>query len=412
MRLYDTAARAVSDLVPRGDVVSLYVCGITPYDGGHLGHAMTYHTFDVVTRRLQSLGHEVRSVRNVTDVDDDIMRVSRERGVRWDDLAESVTRAFDKDMEAIDVLPVFATPRASEHVLAMIDWIRDLVDRGYAYAVDGWVYFEVSRLETFGNLCRLDERAMVQLLRERGGNPEDPRKRGPLDFVLWQPSLEDEPSWPSPWSDGRPGWHIECSVLATAFLGAPIDLHGGGDDLIYPHHESEIAQAAGAGIHPYVSRWAHVAMVGYQGQKMSKSLGNLVFVRDLLAEVPPATIRLLLAAQRYRTAWEYTPELLATAERRRQRLESAARSGGRLGAERATHLLEEFLAAIDEDLDTPEALRVADATAVAIEEAAARGGGPADGRAGGDVLAEMLGIIGAAGAVDDVLPTPLPAADA
>src|SRR5258708_25655461 len=242
MHLYDTAARAVRPFQPSGDPVSLYVCGITPYDAAHLGHAFTYHVFDVVTRRLTAAGIPVRSVRNVTDVDDDIFRVARERGVDRVALpAEQVAR-FDREMAAIDVLPVAAAPHASQHVPQMVDWIAWLRRAGGAYARDGWVYFEGKRFDRYGKLSRLSREQMLARSRERGGDPDDPRKRDPLDFVLWQPALDDELSWDSPWGRGRPGWHIECSVLATELLGDPVDLHGGGDDLIYPHHESEIAQ--------------------------------------------------------------------------------------------------------------------------------------------------------------------------
>ena len=306
IRLFDTASRTLQPLDAGGRAIRLYVCGITPYDGGHLGHAFTYHTFDLLTRRLRSLGQPVRSVRNVTDVDDDMMRVSAARGIGWRELADQVVRDFDRDMGAIDILAVDAAPYASHHVPAMVDWISRIADAGMAYAVDGWVYFEVAKLPGYGHLSGLGAEEMLRLSRERGADPDDPRKRAQLDFVLWQPSRSGEPSWASPWGAGRPGWHIECSVLSTAELGTPLDVHGGGDDLIFPHHEFEIAQAAGVGISPYARLWVHVAMVGYQGEKMSKSLGNLVFVRQLLERVPAATVRLLLAGHHHRAAWEYT----------------------------------------------------------------------------------------------------------
>ena len=205
LRLFDTADRSLRPLdVEGGAPVGLYVCGITPYDGGHLGHAFTYHTFDLLTRRLRSLGHPVRSVRNVTDVDDDMMRVSAARGIPWQELAEQVVGDFDRDMAAIDILPVDAAPRASRHVPAMIDWISRMVEAGFAYERDGWVYFEVARFPAYGELSGLTREAMVRLSRERGADPADPRKRAPLDFVLWQPSLAGEPSWASPWGTGAP----------------------------------------------------------------------------------------------------------------------------------------------------------------------------------------------------------------
>ena len=395
LRLFDTATRSLRP-VPVGDrPLRLYVCGITPYEGGHLGHAFTYHTFDVLTRRLRSLGQDVHSVRNVTDVDDDILRVARERGVSWEELANTVTAEFDRDMAAISILDVDAAPRASQHVADMIDWISELERRGYAYRADGWVYFEVSRLREYGSLSGLDAGEMRRLSAERGGDPDDPRKRAPLDFVLWQPSLPGEPAWASPWGDGRPGWHIECSVLASGHLGTPVDIHGGGDDLVFPHHESEIAQAVGAGVSPYVSLWVHVAMVGYHGEKMSKSLGNLVFVSELLERVPPAAIRLMLAAHHHREAWEYTDPLLEAAEARRRRYAQAAQAGATLDTREAERWRGEFLARVDEDLDTPGALRVADALAEHLVGAPRAAGGAVE---GGTLLRELLDLLGTASA--------------
>jgi L-cysteine:1D-myo-inositol 2-amino-2-deoxy-alpha-D-glucopyranoside ligase len=394
IRLFDTASRSLQPLEAGAQAVRLYVCGITPYDGGHLGHAFTYHTFDVLTRRLRSLGRPVRSVRNVTDVDDDMMRVSAARGIGWRELADQVVRDFDLDMGTIDILAVDAAPRASQHVPAMVDWISRIAEAGLAYAVDGWVYFEVAKLPAYGRLSRLGAEEMLRLSREGGADPDDPRKRAPLDFVLWQPSRSGEPSWASPWGAGRPGWHIECSVLSTAELGTPIDVHGGGDDLIFPHHESEIAQAAGAGISPYARLWVHVAMVGYQGEKMSKSLGNLVFVRQLLERVPAATVRLLLADHHHRTAWEYTDADLEAAEARRRRYATAARARSTLERAEADGWRARFLERIDDDLDAPGALEVADRLAARL--AAAGVAGPEDGAA---LLAQLLDLVGAASAV-------------
>ncbi len=397
IRLFDTASRSVRPLQAGGGGVGIYVCGITPYDGGHLGHAFTYHTFDLLTRRLRSLGHRVTSVRNVTDVDDDMMRVSAARGVGWRELAEQVIADFDRDMAAIHILPVEAAPRASHHVPAMVDWISRLVGSGFAYAVEGWVYFEVSRLPAYGRLSGLGTEEMLRLSRERGADPDDPRKRAPLDFVLWQPSRSGEPSWPSPWGAGRPGWHIECSVLSTQELATPIDVHGGGDDLVFPHHESEIAQAAGVGISPYVTLWAHVAMVGYQGEKMSKSLGNLVFVRQLLERVPPATVRLLLAAHHHRSAWEYTDRELDAAEARRRLFALAAGAGTALEISEAAGWRDEFLDRLDDDLDAPGALEVVDRLVRRLSGGTSRGGTVP----GAELLAQLLDFVGASSLVSE-----------
>lgn len=377
VRLFDTLTGEVRPLVAEDGRVGMYVCGITPYDGGHLGHAFTYHTFDVLTRRLRMEGVVVRSVRNVTDVDDDILRVSRQRGLDWRELGETETARFDRDMAAIGILDVDSEPRASARVPAMVEWIESLVARGHAYGSEGWVYFDVRSYPQYGALSRLDRVAMLRLSAERGADPHDPRKRDPLDFVLWQPSLADEPAWPSPWSSGRPGWHIECTVLAKAELALPIDVHGGGDDLTYPHHESEIAQAHGGGVEGYVRHWVHVAMVGYRGEKMSKSLGNLVFVRDVLEPTSAAVVRLLLCAHHHRSAWEYTTADLDVAKKRAVSYAALLDERSWLASDRAQKLREDFLGRIDDDLDLPGALEVLDAAPEAVQTRVMADGVPA-----------------------------------
>ena len=395
MRLYDTATRTVMEVTPRDGRVGIYVCGITPYDAAHLGHAFTYHVFDVITRRLRSDGVSVRHVRNVTDVDDDLLRAARERHTDFRVLASDQVAQFDRDMSEIGLLAVDADPRATGHVPEMVEWIARLADTGVAYERDGWVYFDVTLFPPYGNLSKLDEAAMTTLSKLRGADPDDLRKRHPLDFVLWQRSGEGEPRWPSPWGDGRPGWHIECSVLSTGELGHPIDIHGGGDDLIYPHHESEIAQAEAIGVQPYVRHWVHAAMVRLHDEKMSKSLGNLVFVRDLLDKAPGAAVRLLLAAHHYRESWTYEAGELADAETRRRRLFDALRSGSALETAHAGELQQRFYERVDDDLDTPGALRVLDEAAEALSQSVLRSGAPRAVSAE-EVMAPMHDILGVA----------------
>ncbi|HEV7678454.1 MAG TPA: cysteine--tRNA ligase [Candidatus Dormibacteraeota bacterium] len=402
MHLYDTGARTVRPFQPPGDAVSLYVCGITPYDAAHLGHAFTYHVFDVVTRRLRAAGRQVKSVRNVTDVDDDIFRVARQRGVPYAELVAEQVARFDREMASIDILPVTAAPLASEHVPSMVRWIERLEREGAAYARDGWVYFDVSTFDRYGALSGLSRDEMLALSRERGADPDDPRKSDPLDFVLWQPSLADESSWESPWGMGRPGWHIECSVLATDLLGDTVDLHGGGDDLIYPHHESEIAQVEAISHHPFVRHWMHVAMVQLDGVKMSKSLGNLVFVGDCLRRCAPGSVRLALAAHHYRTAWSFVAGELDDAEARRIAYRDAIAHGAALDPKDALHVEQEFFARLDDDLDTPGALRVLDDLASHMRDA---GSGRSTGADGEVLMRRLLGVLGA-----DVVPTATPAA--
>jgi L-cysteine:1D-myo-inositol 2-amino-2-deoxy-alpha-D-glucopyranoside ligase len=392
MQLFDTARQEVVPFEPLNGRVGIYVCGITPYDSAHLGHAFVYHVFDVISRRLRDLGLSVRSVRNVTDVDDDILRVAKLRGRDFRDLAEEQVGLFDRDMAAIGLTPVDAAPRATAHVPEMVEWVTRLVERGYAYAVNGWVFFDSDVYPDYGRLSRLDQATMTRLSRERGADPDDPRKRHPLDFVLWQESTPGEPSWPSPWGAGRPGWHIECTVLSTGALGHPIDIHGGGDDLIYPHHESEIAQADTAGVAPYVRHWSHVAMVNHEGEKMSKSLGNLVFVRDLVGRVPGAAVRVLLGQHHYRTSWTYDDAEVDLAAARYERYQAAIRSSGTVSARAAQEHERRFMERLDDDLDTAGALDVLDALAADLSA------GPEDVAPevdGGALLERLLGILGA-----------------
>jgi L-cysteine:1D-myo-inositol 2-amino-2-deoxy-alpha-D-glucopyranoside ligase len=369
MRLYDTARQAVVPFEP-GEIVTMYTCGITPYDATHLGHAATYLTYDVLQRRLRDLGHDTRCVRNVTDVDDDILRKARELGVHYLDLAAAETARFDSDVKALGLLPAWSEPRATSAIADIRGFIGMVLDRGHAYAAGGGVYFDIGSFPRFGQVSHLDRDEMLRLAAENGGNPDDPHKRDPLDFVLWQPSADDEPSWDSLWGAGRPGWHIECSALALRELGTTIDLHGGGADLIFPHHECEAAQSEAATGEPFVRHWMHQAMVCMDGEKMSKSLGNLVFVSDLLKVWDPRVIRLTVVARHYREAWEYDDALLDEAADRLARW--SARRGD--GLRRDVDVVDAVRSCLDDDLDTPNAVRVIDeaaATGADIAEAAA-----------------------------------------
>jgi len=284
----------------------MYVCGITPYDSTHLGHAFTYLSHDVLIRRLESLGHEVRMVRNITDVDDPLFERADELGVSYLDLADAEMARFHSDLEALDLRPAASEPRASESMPEIVSTIEALIERGHTYVSDGIVYFDTATFDQFGEFVGADEAELVALSAQRGGTPDDPRQRNPLDFVLWKPSAANEASWEAPFGRGRPGWHIECSAMARKELGgAPLDLHGGGSDLTYPHHQCEIAQSESAFEAPFANHWMHGGMVGYEGTKMSKSLGNLVFVSDLLKTAEPAAIRAALLAHHYRSDFEW-----------------------------------------------------------------------------------------------------------
>jgi L-cysteine:1D-myo-inositol 2-amino-2-deoxy-alpha-D-glucopyranoside ligase len=358
MRLYDTARQ---DVIPFevGPLVTMYTCGITPYDATHVGHAATYARYDVLQRRLLDLGHEPRCVRNVTDVDDDILRRARELGVDYLDLAARETASFRADMAALNMLPVASEPAATSAIHDILNLVGRVLDRGHAYQAGGGVYFGVGSFDGFGRLGHLSRDEMVELSRQRGGRPDDPHKRDPLDFVLWQPSAPDEPAWDSLWGPGRPGWHIECSALALRELGTTIDLHGGGTDLIFPHHECEAAQSEAATGELFVRHWMHVSMVRLGGKKMSKSLGNLVFVSDLVKEWDPMAIRLTILAHHYRESWEWSDDLMGEAADRLGTWRAAGEGDAALDAARA---------ALDDDLGTPDAV-------TAIDAAAARGQG-------------------------------------
>ncbi len=368
MNLYCTAKEAVVPFEP-GPVVTMYTCGITPYDAAHIGHAAVYVTYDVLQRRLIDLGHDVHVVRNITDVDDSILQKARELGVHYLDLAAAETARFDDDMKAIGLLPVWSEPRATSAIADIRGFIGMVLDRGHAYTAGGAVYFDVGSFPGFGEVSHCTRDQMLAYARERGGNVDDPNKRDPLDFVLWQPSLDDEPSWESLWGPGRPGWHIECSALALRELGTTIDLHGGGADLIFPHHECERAQSEAATGQPFVRHWMHQAMVRMDGEKMSKSLGNLVFVSELRKQWDPMAIRLLLIENHYREEWEWDDTRMPRAADRLERWRKAGEGDG---------ALDEVRAALDADLDTPAAV-------AAIDAAAARGQGVS-------AAAQLLGV--------------------
>ncbi|MBS1837327.1 MAG: cysteine--tRNA ligase, partial [Actinobacteria bacterium] len=360
-----TAREAIVPFEPADRVVTMYTCGITPYDSTHLGHAATYLTYDVLQRRLRDEGHETRCVRNITDVDDSILPKARELGVHYLDLAAAELARFDADMERLGMLPAWSEPRATSAIPDIRGFIGMVLDQGFAYQAGGAVYFEVANFPKFGQISHFSREQMLELAAERGGNVEDPNKRDPLDFVLWQPSMPDEPSWDSLWGPGRPGWHIECSALCLRELGTTIDLHGGGSDLIFPHHECEAAQSEAATGDPLVRHWMHQAMVRMDGEKMSKSLGNLVFVSDLAMLWDPRAIRLACIGHHYRDSWEWRGDLMPEADVRLRRWVAAGEGSG---------ALDEVRAALDSDLDTPGAVAAIDAAAargVGVSEAAA-----------------------------------------
>ncbi len=385
MRLYDTSQGAVVPFEP-GDTVSIYVCGVTPYDATHLGHAFTYLCFDVLIRRLEDLGHEVKMVRNITDVDDSILAKAKEIDVDYMELGLSETAQFRDDIKALDLRPAVAEPTVTGSINEIISLISQLAEKGHTYTVDGTTFFDVTTFSDFGQISGYDEPTMISFANERGANTEDERLRNPLDFILWQKSEEGEPSWDSPFGPGRPGWHIECSAMAMSELGPTIDLHGGGDDLIFPHHECETAQSVAANNSPFARHWMHIGMVAYEGEKMSKSLGNLVFVRDLRTGHDPRAIRLALLSNHYRAGFEWFDSDIDKGEAMLERMIEAASCPS--GPDSET-LLTQVREAIDDDLNLPKACEIIDDFAVKTIEGS---GNDSDAKTALTKAAELLGV--------------------
>jgi L-cysteine:1D-myo-inositol 2-amino-2-deoxy-alpha-D-glucopyranoside ligase len=360
---------------PDGKEVSLYVCGITPYDTTHLGHAFTYTSADILVRYLESQGLKVNYVQNVTDIDDDILRKAKEVGEDWLSVGNRWTAHYIQDMLDLNVRPPDFFPRATDVIPQIIETVNQLLEAGVGYESGGSVYFHIGSWPAFGKLSRMLYEQMLPVANERGNHPDDPKKRDPLDFVLWQAQAPGEPYWDSPWGPGRPGWHIECSTMSTHFLGRPVDIHGGGADLCFPHHEAEIAQVepVDAG-EPFVRVWMHTAMVYHEGEKMSKSLGNLVWVRDLFETFSADALRLYLGGHHYRERWSHSERELEKAEELADRLRIAITiPGGEAGPLDPTAAWGAFTAAMDEDLDTSAARDVLESLADKVIEAASVG---------------------------------------
>ena len=369
---YDTAAGEVRPLVPADGTARLYVCGITPYDATHLGHAHTYLAFDLLNRAWRNAGHDVRYAQNVTDVDDPLLERADRDGIDWRELAARETDLFRVDMTALRMLPPDYFVGVAESVDRIGEAVGQLVETGAAYRVDDDVYYDISSAPAFGQVSHLDQAAMRPVFAERGGDPDRPGKRNPLDALLWRAERPGEPSWPSPVGPGRPGWHIECTVIAREHLGPEFDVQGGGSDLVFPHHEMSAAHLeTGRPGERFAKAYLHAGMVAFDGEKMSKSRGNLVFVSRLREQdVHPMAIRLALLSHHYRCDWEWTDRDL---DRAVDRLTSwrAAASAGRGAA--SEPVVTEVLAALANDLDAPAALEAIDRWAARVNEAAPGG---------------------------------------
>ena len=357
MRLYDTARGEVVEL-EAGPLVTMYSCGITPYDSAHLGHAAVYLYFDMLQRRLRDAGHQTRCVRNVTDVDDDILRKARELGVHYLDLAAEEMARFDAEMGLLNLLPVYSEPRATSAISEILSLIGAALQGGFAYESGGSVYFSVAAFPEFGRISGYDRAQMLVLAAEQGGHPEDPHKRDPLDFVLWQPSLPDEPAWESRWGPGRPGWHIECSALVLRELGETIDIHGGGRDLVFPHHECETAQSesvTGSASSGCGSTWAWWAWAGRRCPSRSATWSSSAICARSGTRPPCDSPFWRTTTGRTGTG---TPTRTCRRRRPAWRCGAAPDSDGAAG-------LAAVRAALDADLDTPGALWALDEEATA-----------------------------------------------
>ena len=358
MKIFNTQSQTLEDFTSPDGNVGIYVCGVTPYDTTHLGHAFTFLTYDVLVRYLRFQGYAVTYVQNVTDIDDDILRKAGELGIDWQELGRREIEQYRTDMRNLNAVEFDHYVAATEHITQVVENVRELIDAGVAYEVNGSVYFSIAKDPEFGKLSKLPIEEMLPIANERGNKPDDPNKQDPLDFLLWQAGIPGEPTWDSPWGPGRPGWHIECTAMSRHYLGDQFDIHGGGYDLIFPHHEAEIAQAeAVTGAEPFVRYWMHVAMVDYQGEKMSKSLGNLVYVKNLIQTYSADAIRMSLLRHHYREPWEFfdgdTRECEVIADNMRNAVKVTGSGGAILDP---APFREAFLAAMDNDLETGLAL--------------------------------------------------------
>lgn len=366
LRLYNSLTREKELFrTLKRDKVLIYVCGITPYDTTHLGHAFTYMFFDVLVRYLTFNGYKVNYTQNVTDIDDDIAKKAKEEKKDWKKLGGFWTKIFLSDMKSLNVLPPTHFVKATDSIEKMIEIINILLKKGLAYKSGENIYFDVGKFKKYGRLSKFNKKQMILVSKERGADPNDPLKKNPLDFILWQGHKANEPSWPFDSAQGkekgRPGWHIECSAMANRFLGRRIDIHGGGKDLIFPHHESEIAQSESyAGESPFVRYWMHTAMVLYNGEKMSKSLGNLIMIKDLLTKYSPNAIRWMILAHRYRHPWEFEEKELHACEDYIREVAIALKQINKVSIRKikADIYLKDFICAMNDDLDTPKVLQL------------------------------------------------------
>ena len=390
MQLYNTMARRLEEFTPAGDEVKMYVCGITPYDHAHLGHAMSYIIFDVLRRYLEFRGYRLRHVQNYTDIDDRIIARASAQGVTPDQLAQRYIDEYEQEMRQLNIAPAHAYPRATQEIPHIIDIISGLIDKTYAYQANGDVYFRVQRKPDYGKLSGRDVDSTIAGARVEPGE----HKEHPADFALWKAAKPAEPSWDSPWGPGRPGWHIECSAMAIHYLGPTIDIHGGGQDLIFPHHENEIAQSETfTGVQPFARYWLHNGWMFLDEEKMSKSLGNIITIRDGLDRYGSDGLRLFVLTSHYRSPLTHSEEGLEAGKRAAERLRLATSLPGDDGAPSLDPepFRRRFLECMDDDLNTAGALAALFDLARDINRARDEGRHMQQAQ---DTLRELAGILG------------------
>lgn len=357
MKIYNTLSRQKEEFVPQGDEVKMYVCGVTTYDDSHIGHAMSSIIFDVIRRYLRFRGYKVKYVQNITDVEDKIIDRANQLGITAAELAAKYTESFFRDAAALNIMPADVIPRATEEIPKIIEVVAGLIDKGYAYPAGGSVYFRVRNAPDYG---KLSHRSLDDMMSAECGLGAG-EKEDPMDFALWKASKPGEPFWESPWGKGRPGWHIECSAMSLKYLGDTLDIHGGGQDLVFPHHENEIVQSESfTGKKPFVRYWLHNGLVQLGADKMSKSLGNLVTIKQALEKYSPDAIRIFVLSSHYRSPLTYSEEALGAAESGAERLARAySRSSSGQSSKDKLYIRpyqEQFITAMDDDFNTARAL--------------------------------------------------------
>jgi cysteinyl-tRNA synthetase len=356
MKVFDTLSGQKTEFKPEGKTVNMYVCGVTVYDECHIGHAMSYVIFDAIRRYLEFRGYKVKHVQNFTDIDDKIINRANQLGISSTELAEKYIDEYFKDMDALNIKRAHVYPKATEEIPKIIEVIQGLIEKGFAYDSEGSVYFRVRNFPGYGKLSRQELDDMMSR-----GSVEEGKKENPLDFALWKAAKPGEPFWPSPWGQGRPGWHIECSAMALKYLGKTLDIHGGGQDLVFPHHENEITQSESfTGVVPFVRHWLHNGLLQLGENKMSKSLGNLITVKQALERYSPDGLRLFILSSHYRSPLTYSEEVVKASESGMERLRQAAKDGKTTGKKvlDAEPYKSRFIGSMDDDFNTAQALAV------------------------------------------------------